>query len=70
VATLRDSGPSLASVLCRYNRRTSSREEGKGLGFRCRAPALSRALSRAPRVAASQKSRFHHGRSLSPVPMP
>src|SRR5215210_4942812 len=35
-----------APVLCRYNRRTSSGEEGKGLGFRSEAPALFRALSR------------------------
>src|SRR5215210_3548788 len=35
-----------APVLCRYNRPTSSGEEGKGLGFRSEAPALFRALSR------------------------
>ena len=38
------SGPPLAPVLCRYNRRPSSREEGKGPGFRCMPPALYRAL--------------------------
>jgi hypothetical protein len=41
-----------APVLCRYNRRTSSGEEEKGLGFRWEAPALSRALSR-PRARCS-----------------
>ena len=35
-----------APVLRRYNSRTSSGEEGKGLGFRCGAPALYRALPR------------------------
>jgi hypothetical protein len=35
-----------APVLCRYNRRTSSREEGKGLGIRREAPALYCALPR------------------------
>src|SRR5215213_9528905 len=37
-----------APVLRRYNSRTSSGEEGKGLGFRCGAPALYRALPLAP----------------------
>ena len=33
-------------VLRRYNSRTSSGEEGKGLGFSSEAPALYRALAR------------------------